>query len=171
MSSPSTNEAVPVAPPSPARTPASTSAHTGQGGCTHCPSSLVNPSVHQQSDISGRRGSLDVNFGEEGDPAKYSTITMCVKIEPQGKTASKILEHFPRALQRRVVNDRGVTKERGFVFEPKFQDSSLVNASTKATTVRYLVLGLALALYHLVSDQLDESMYLDVTVIYQTRES
>jgi hypothetical protein len=32
-------------------------------------------------------------------------------------------------------------------------------------------MGLALALYHLVSDQLDESMYLDVMVILQTRES
>lgn len=37
--------------------------------------------------------------------------------------------------------------------------------------VRYLVMGLALALYHLISDQLDESMYLEVTVIYQARES
>ena len=36
---------------------------------------------------------------------------------------------------------------------------------------RYLVMGLDLALYHLVSDQLDNSMYLDVTVIYQARES
>ena len=37
--------------------------------------------------------------------------------------------------------------------------------------VRYLAMGLALALYHLMSDQLDESMYLEVTVIYQARES
>lgn len=37
--------------------------------------------------------------------------------------------------------------------------------------VRYPVLGLALTLYDLVNDQPDESVYPNVTVIYQPLES